>query len=119
MSWGWKIFGVVPLVSEFGKFAKNGTKLLSQVSNSTIDTAVDYAMKGAKAEHLFDVKHNLSPLIKQLGGEENMVKAVLNSTNGLLPTNAVFKNILFSRLILGLVYILQLTLRNFILVIRL
>ena len=61
-------------------------------SNSAIDNAVDYAMKN-KVTHVFGkTEHNLDPLVKELGGQEETFRAVLNAANGRLPANGVFNN---------------------------
>lgn len=62
------------------------------LSNSAIDNAVDYAMKN-KVTHVFGkTEHNLDPLVKELGGQEETFRAVLNAANGRLPANGVFNN---------------------------
>jgi hypothetical protein len=68
-------------------------KIASQFSASTIDDAVVYAMGPNKAIHLFAPKHNLGNLVASLGGQRNLVRAVLNAANGKLPSNGVFNNI--------------------------
>ena len=75
--------------------AKDGTKIISQFSASTIDDAVRYAMK--KAIHIFDkAEHNLNPLVSKLGGQENTIRAVLNAANGKLPLSGVFKDVMLN-----------------------
>ncbi|AWG24402.1 hypothetical protein FK004_03720 [Flavobacterium kingsejongi] len=73
---------------------KAEAKLLTQFTKSTIDDAVSIVMKDQnKLEHLFPAKHNLGSLVNQLGGQENTVRAVLNSANGKLPANGLFKDV--------------------------
>ena len=68
-------------------------KVISQFSTSTIDDAVTYAMEN-KVTHVFgQARHNLSPLVTELGGHENTFRAVLNGLNGRLPSSGVFNNI--------------------------
>jgi uncharacterized protein RhaS with RHS repeats len=74
--------------------AKEGTKLISQFSTNTIETAVAYAMKN-KATHIFGkAAHKLDPLVTKLGGQKNTFRAVLNAANGKLPSSGVFTDII-------------------------
>ena len=68
-------------------------RLLPQFSKSTIDDAVQWASRKDKLRHLFPTKHKLAPLVKQLGGQRNTVRAILNAANGRLPSRGVFENI--------------------------
>ena len=73
--------------------AKASARPLPQFTKSTIDDAVNYAMR-AKQTHIFEkAAHNLDPLVKQLGERENTLRAVLNAANGRLPSRGVFENI--------------------------
>ncbi|MBJ7880428.1 hypothetical protein JEM65_07150 [Gelidibacter salicanalis] len=70
-----------------------GTKTISQFSGSAIEDGVAYAMKN-KISHVFgNSAHNLDPLVKSLGGQENTFRSVLNAANGKLPTSGVFNNV--------------------------
>jgi RHS repeat-associated protein len=65
-----------------------------QLSSRTIDEAVNQAMSNPlKVNHLFHAKHNLDPLVRQLGGQRNTLRAVLNAANGRLPASGVFNNL--------------------------
>lgn len=41
--------------------------------------------------HVFKQGHNLDPLIQQLGGKEQVIRAVTVSANGNFPAEGVFK----------------------------
>jgi len=59
----------------------------------TIDDAVNLVMKDPnKLSHIFNPKHNLAPLVEQLGGQENTIRAVLNASKGILPSG-IFNNL--------------------------
>ena len=73
---------------------QKGGNILSQFSTSTIEKAVGMVMQdGNKINHIFASKHNLDGLVNKLGGQENTVKAVLNSLNGKIPSSGVFNNV--------------------------
>ncbi|MEM7110684.1 MAG: hypothetical protein AAF519_20815, partial [Bacteroidota bacterium] len=81
-------------VLQIRRVAREGTKLLTQFSKSTIDDAVSLVMKDPnKVKHLFPAKHNLGPLVNKLGGQQNTVRAVLNAANGKLPASGLFRDI--------------------------
>lgn len=90
------VAGTIPFV-RWGRAgvhaARSSTKLISQFSTRTIDDAVSWASRPEKLTHLFDPKHNLGPLVNQLGGQQNTLRAVLNAANGRLPASGVFNNI--------------------------
>jgi RHS repeat-associated protein len=92
--WGAGITKVCNKADNLVDIAKGSKKLISQFSASTIDDAVGLVMKDPnKVDHLFAAKHNLQPLVNQLGGEENTVRSVLNAANGSLPSSGLFKDI--------------------------
>jgi hypothetical protein len=67
---------------------------IAQFSQRTIDESVNAIMTDPnKVSHIFASKHNFGPLVKQFGGQQNTVRAILNATNGRLPASGVFNNI--------------------------
>ena len=71
--------------------AKEGTKLLTQFTSSTIDDAVSLTMK-QKELHIFANKLHPKPWLNQLstqmGGNQNVIKAPLQNANGRILPNA-------------------------------
>lgn len=68
-------------------------RTIGQISTNFIDEAVHYVMEN-KVIHIFDkVEHNLNPLVEQLGGRENTVRAILSAAYNKLPTKGLFKDI--------------------------
>jgi hypothetical protein len=64
-------------------------------SSAAINEGVEWFFKvKEKAGHVFKkVEHNLNPLVESLGGERNVVRAVLDGANGRLPASGLFKDL--------------------------
>jgi len=72
--------------------APNKDVALNQFTESAIGQSVELIMSDPnKLNHIFDPKHNLSPLVKNLGGIENMLSTTLNNANGHLPSSGLFE----------------------------
>jgi hypothetical protein len=52
--------------------------------------ALKYATKANKAQHIFAPKHNLGPLVAQLGSQRAVVKAILDGLKGKTPVSGIF-----------------------------
>ena len=69
---------------------------LQKLSESAINRGVNYIMRNPnKINHIFNqARHNLTPLVNRLGGQENTVKTVLNTLNssGNLPLSGLFES---------------------------
>lgn len=58
---------------------------------NTVDDALAYATRAEKLDHIFVSRHNLDPLVQQLGSREAVVQQMLNSVKGLTPTSGTFE----------------------------
>jgi hypothetical protein len=63
---------------------------LSSATN-TVDDALAYATRAEKLDHIFVPRHNLDPLVQQLGSREAVVQQMLNSVKGLTPASGTFE----------------------------
>jgi len=55
------------------------------------DDALAYATRAEKLDHIFVPKHNLDPLVQQLGGREAVVEQMLSGVKGLTPASGTFE----------------------------
>ena len=83
---------VYSVAKQIAKGGKQGIRMM-QFTKSTIDDAFRYASTPRKLEHLFAAKHKLGPLVKELGGRQNTLRAILNSANGKFPASGVFRDL--------------------------
>ena len=59
-----------------------------------LNEAVNLIMRDEnKLNHIFASKHKLQQLVSQLGGEENVIRAVFNASNGKLPASGLINNV--------------------------
>lgn len=61
------------------------------VATNTVDDALAYATRAEKLDHVFVARHNLDPLVHQLGSREAVVQQMLNSVKGLTPASGTFE----------------------------
>ena len=67
---------------------------LCHITPEAFEEAINYATTDTKVKHIFEKPmHKLDELTRQLGGPENVIRAVLNNLSGKMPFNGVFKNI--------------------------
>lgn len=71
------------------------TTFLNFVATNTagvVDDALAYATKAEKLDHIFVPKHNLEPLVQQLGSREAVVQRMLGGVKGLTPASGTFES---------------------------
>ena len=82
-------------INQAGRIAASRTAS-NRLSQNAIDKGIQYAMKGAKFDHIFGKSaHNLEALTAHLGGERNVVSATLNALNngGHLEASGIMQEI--------------------------
>ena len=67
------------------------TSLSRSVATNTVDDALAYATRAEKLDHIFVPRHNLDPLVQQLGSREAVVQQMVNSVKGLTPASGTFE----------------------------
>lgn len=67
--------------------AAGGTRVLS----TTERTALDYATRPQKLDHVFVPKHNLDPLVRQFGSREAVMEQMIRNVGGQLPKSGPFQ----------------------------
>lgn len=71
----------------------NNSQRLS-FTRDAIEEGVKYAMTDAKRAHIFEnPEHKLDPLVIKLGGQENVIRAVINALNNEALVEGVFKDL--------------------------
>ncbi len=69
------------------------TKFLTELSKEALDEAMKYAKIGNNFDHYFDKKHKFMKLIIELGGEDEVLIAVLKACIDKIPATGVFYEI--------------------------
>ena len=67
------------------------TKNATEAAGGAVDDALAYATRAEKLDHIFVPKHNLDPLVQQLGSREAVVEQMLGGVKGLTPTSGTFE----------------------------
>jgi hypothetical protein len=62
----------------------------TEAAGGLADDALSYATRAEKLDHMFVPKHNLDPLVQQLGSREAVVEQMLGGVKGLTPTSGTF-----------------------------
>ena len=56
-----------------------------------VDAAFTFATRAEKLDHIFVAKHNIEPLVRQLGSREAVVSQMLAGLKGLVPASGNFE----------------------------
>ncbi len=67
--------------------ATGGARTLS----ATERTALDYATRAEKLDHVFVPKHNLDPLVRKFGSREGVMEQMIRNLGGPLPKSGPFQ----------------------------
>jgi hypothetical protein len=85
-----KVAGLAVRARRAGRAAE-GTAGGARALSATERTALDYATRAEKLDHVFVPKHNLDPLVKQFGSREAVMEQMLRNLGGPLPKSGPFQ----------------------------
>ena len=85
-----KVAGLAVRAGRAGRAAE-GTAGGARALSATERTALDYATRAEKLDHVFVPKHNLDPLVKQFGSREAVMEQMLRNLGGPLPKSGPFQ----------------------------